>query len=186
MLVISSQMLRLILQALLCSIPLSRQIKLERLAQQVVCNLINCALMEQQAATSKFCQAAATTNYTLTLPSAVGVANQVLVTDASGNTSWNTPNLTSYETGYVVQSVSGAVLTIRKLSGSANAADFTVGDGIWNDGIVTNAPFGSLIISAIGTASGANLPLTIVGPAGTTTSYNGGGGVRIVPKTSRF
>ena len=130
--------------------------------------------------------AATTTNYTLTLPPAVGIANQVLTTDASGNTSWTTPNLTSYETGYVAQSVSGAVLTIRKLSGNANAADFTTGDGVWGDGLSTTAPFGSLKISVIGTPSGANLPLTIVGPAGATTNWNIGGGIRIVPKRADF
>lgn len=74
-----------------------------------------------------------TTSYVLKLPMALGVANQVLTTDASGNLSWSSPAVTSAVavTSPIVNSGTGAApnIGIQVANGSQNgylsSADWT-------------------------------------------------------------
>ncbi len=78
------------------------------------------------------------TNYTLTLPTSLGLVNQVLTTDASGNLSWSSVQpldstltaLAAYNTNGLLTQTAADTFTGRTITGTTNQVIVTNGNGI--------------------------------------------------------
>ena len=108
-------------------------------------------------------------SYVLKLPTALGSANQVLTTDASGNLSWSTPATASISLAGDIGGTAGAntigagkvTLTNLSATGTKNATTYLRGDNTWGD--IQTLVLGSY---ALGTNAVLSTTDTIVGAFG--------------------